>query len=111
MFQLNFEKDLNDKLKKMQSWAKQQEREAKKRQDLKTPPRGENSIDLSPQNSKRDHSASKLELSSFYDRSDVICGEYEDLHPRKVDSSAIVSFKKSMLESVIKPLSLKERKR
>lgn len=56
-----------------------------------------------------DRSDDRLELSSFFDTSDVMeGGDYEMLHPRKADSKAIQSFKLSMLETVIKPMSWKD---
>ena len=46
---------------------------------------------------------SRLELSSFFDNSDIMMSQYDDLHPRKADSKALVRFKRSMLETIIKP--------
>ena len=36
--------------------------------------------------------------------------EYEMLHPRKKDSKNIQTFKKNMLETVIKPMSWKDHR-
>ena len=59
---------------------------------------------------KRNKSDSRLELSSFLDISQVMQEEYEMLHPRKSDTRNIQIFKKKMLETVIKPLSLKDHR-
>ena len=53
-------------------------------------------------------SSSRIELSSFFDASDVRGAEYDPLFPRKNESIAVQTFKKSMLETVIKPKSWKD---
>ena len=52
-------------------------------------------------------STSKIDLSSFIDLSDVMKSEHDELHPRKYDSKTIQTFKKKMLETVVKPVSWK----
>ena len=52
---------------------------------------------------------SKLELSSFFDCDDKDKAEHDKLFPRKNESPAVQTFKKSMLETVIKPKSWKDQ--
>lgn len=51
---------------------------------------------------------SKVELSSFFDCSEVRNAEYDPIFPRKHESSVVQSFKKKMLETAIKPKSWKD---
>ena len=90
----------------MHNWAIQSEKAHEK---MKKDDQKQTSVDAI-RGRPRKSPDSKLELSSFFDNSDIMNSQYDELHPRKGESTALVSFKKSMLESIIKPTSWKNHR-
>jgi hypothetical protein len=98
VFQQNWEKNLQEKRIQMKKWAKKSEEAPTKVIEKKE-------IDLNQK-----INSSNVELSSFLDVSELMKSEYEMLHPKKYDSKAIQNFKKTMLETAIKPMSWRDHR-
>ena len=98
VFQRKFLLNQHQKMAQLEAWSKTSQK--KQVATKEKSPKKDNVISLD--------NSSRLELSSFFDCSDLRGAEYDPLFPRKDESVAVQNFKKGMLETVIKPKSWKD---
>jgi len=96
----------------MEKWAKQAEMAAPDAAATNQSPRKETPRTKNKEASLLNSSplGSRVELSSYFDCSEVRGSEYEPFFPRKNESLAVQTFKKTILETAIKPKSWKDHR-